>query len=197
MVNIVDKPVPVKKLVKKKPGRPKKTPSVNAAVAAEDVVETKKPKQKEAKTAVKALTSKQAKKLKKAVDVYGDLAQTLAAKHKELEPLIAEALQAKTEMLEFVELFQPADQEITHVGKRFIVVLGMKGATTTLINKEQAKQYLEDNKTGLFQSLATIPIGKLKEYLTPEQVAEVTEVERIHARPLTVGTKKAKTKKSK
>lgn len=73
---------------------------------------------------------------------------------------------------------KPADQKVTFTGSKYDLEFGAKSNSTTITSTKLAAEKLGDT----FWDVCTIPVGKLKDYLTKPDYEEVTDQNRTGSR---------------
>ena len=104
-----------------------------------------------------------------------DLYKKQAALKKKMTP-IAAAIKEQEEIIQHSsnELYG-ADDKVTIEGDELAVVLGARGKSTLVTDLVAALKMLDKVKKGLSTEIISLPIGKLKEYLNPIELDQVTE----------------------
>lgn len=117
------------------------------------------------------------------VDNYATLSAKLAKREESIAPLKKQVDALQAEILGDTDKVVASNVKVTLQGITHEMQLGMKGNKTELVDAERAFELLGFE---LFLKLAKVSITALKEYMTPEQVAEVTKVERKNKRRIKV-----------
>ena len=73
---------------------------------------------------------------------------------------------------------KPADQKVPFTGSKYDLEFGAKSNTTTVTSVKLAAELLGDT----FWDIASVPIGKLKDYLTKPDYEKVTDQNRTGSR---------------
>lgn len=106
------------------------------------------------------------------VDNFASQAVKLAKKKEKIAPLQKAVDAGEKEILTAVDEVIDEATDIVLNGEEYDLVIGPKGQRTALVDTLKAAEMLGED---LFLKLATVSITNLKKYLTPEQVAAVTE----------------------
>ena len=110
-------------------------------------------------------------------EVVDDFAQSVIAlgkKEKKRAPLKKAVTAQEKSIIDAVDEVLVPSAEITLTGTEYDVHLGPQGQRTEVVDILKAVEFLGEE---LFLKLAKISVTDLKKYLTPEQVAQVTETE--------------------
>lgn len=110
--------------------------------------------------------------LPEAVDAFGAQAVKLAKKKEKIAPLEKSVAAGEKEILKSVDEVLHESVDVTLLGEDYDLVIGPKGQRTSITDPLAAAKMLGED---LFLKLAKVSITDLKKYLTPEQVAQVTE----------------------
>jgi len=101
----------------------------------------------------------------------------------------AEKLKTSAEQRRFNELKdqfkeeaekKKADEEAVFVGSKYELVFSKKSNATTITSVKLAAELLGDT----FWDICSVPVGKLKDYLTKPDVDKVTDVDRTGSRSI-------------
>ena len=120
------------------------------------------------------------------VDQYVNLDRKIAAAEAKLKPYKAKRDELNVELLEFVDATTKPLETKTLEGEEFSIEFSAKGKTTDITDKIAAAKMLEKVKKGLAMELATFGITALKDYLTPEQMKEISKEDPRNARRKTI-----------
>lgn len=124
--------------------------------------------------------------LPEVVDDFASQAVKLAKKKEKIAPLQKSVDAGEKEILKTVDEVFDEGTPVTLNGEEYDLVIGPKGQRTEIVDTLAAAQMLGEE---LFLKLATVSITNLKKYLTPEQVAAVTETKYATKRRVKVEVK--------
>jgi hypothetical protein len=116
------------------------------------------------------------------VDEYVALTKKIAKAQEKLKPYLDKISEMEKEFAEAVDGAVGPAEEFTLDGVEFAIAYTAKGNARDITDKAAAFKLLEKVKKGLALELAKVGLGDLDKYLTPEQVAKVTETEARNAR---------------
>ena len=115
------------------------------------------------------------------VDEIGDLKKKVA-KLKE-NPIHGQLAEKTSELKDILENGLGGDEARNEQGERFKAKLGAKSNVRVIKDLAKIREMLGDE---LFMELASVGIGDLDKYLTPDQLEETVESSRSGSRSLTI-----------
>ena len=107
------------------------------------------------------------------VDQYVCRKEELKMAMEEIKPLQKKIKELENEFYTITDR-TPADEVVTIQGFEYVLELGKKAKNVSSIDMDRVIEILGDDK---FMKLATIPVGKIRDYLSPEEQEEVLEEE--------------------
>lgn len=121
----------------------------------------------------------------------GEVIPDIQEMQQQLSPLLKKYAEREKAIQEYVDKHFAPDQKLEFQSENWWMSLGMKGLSTSLKDKKKAMYMLEEIQVGLAFTLMQLPIGPLKDHLTPVQISQITESIRTGKRTTKVEGKEA------
>jgi len=138
------------------------------------------------KLASKAKAAIQSDAIKELVDVMGVTQKAMERHAQALMPLQETYSTAKAELLVLADEQYDADKKAVITTDDYLADIGMKGNKTTITDKSRIIDLLDNIDEALVLKLISFKLTELKQYLTPNEIKAVTQIERLNARTVKV-----------